>query len=75
MNKKQFIKFYCKNSGITIEEFNKYQVALVCNCEEKKSQHFAAITKSKYLIKHHFEFNRYKHRRTWQRKQHPKKLI
>ena len=35
---------------------------MVCNCEEYKSQHFAAISNDKYLIKDHNQFNRFKNK-------------
>ena len=64
MTKKKFIKRYLKRTSrkLNLIEFNTYYKVMVCNCEEYKSEHFAAISNDKYLIKDHNQFNRFKNK-------------
>ena len=54
-NKDQFEKDYCKQSGITIEQYNGFfnQITLPCNCGDKSCERWAAVTNTPLTIKAH----------------------
>ena len=55
MTKGEFETSYCKGSGITKEEYDKYFVTLPCRCDYEKCQGWACVTNMPKLIKAHNE--------------------
>jgi len=56
--KNQFIERYVKQIGWSLEEFQKYMVALPCNCEVGGGPtHWAAVRRWPVTIRHHLEFD------------------
>ena len=53
MTKEQFISGYCERSHITRESFDKYQVALPCDCEADICNGWAAVSNKPDFIKDH----------------------
>ena len=53
MNKEDFIKHYCKESGIKQEELLKTQIVLPCNCGDTTCEGWAMVSNNKLSIKSH----------------------
>ncbi|MED3562348.1 hypothetical protein [Bacillus xiapuensis] len=55
MTKEEFEEKYCKESGITKQEYDKYEVTLPCNCDYEGCEGWAAVTNTQYHIRAHME--------------------
>lgn len=53
MDKEEFEKEYCEMSHITLEEYNKTQVTLSCNCSNNGCKGWAAVSNNPLSIKAH----------------------
>jgi len=56
MTKEEFIEYYCRNSKITREYYDRYYVALPCNCGEYMCQGWASIRNNPDIIEDHKRF-------------------
>lgn len=55
MNKDEFIKEYCENSNIPMNELNKTQVVLPCKCNDSLCKGWAVVSNNRLSIKSHNE--------------------
>jgi len=53
MTKKQFIEMYCKNSKMTLEEYNKRYISLKCDFSGGLCKGCATLIKDEHVIKTH----------------------
>lgn len=53
MLKEEFIRQYCKNSDISIEEYNMYFITLPCKCFNNGCSGWACVNNDKISIKNH----------------------
>jgi len=57
ISKEKFIKGYCEISNITREMYDKYFVALPCNCGDESCRGWATISNNEESVKLHLEFH------------------
>lgn len=55
MTKDEFEKQYCKNSGMSKEEYDQHSITLPCQCEADDCQGWASVTNKPLFIKIHNE--------------------
>jgi len=55
MTKEEFIGGYCQRSEISLEEFNRFFVALPCACGDSLCNGWASICNNELSIKTHKE--------------------
>jgi len=55
MTKEQFERGYAKRSGISLEEYHKFLVALPCACEQEGCEGWASVSNNPESIKTHQE--------------------
>lgn len=53
MNRREFIEYYCYLSCLTVEEFNKTQIALPCECGAPVCCGWAAVSKNEQSVNAH----------------------
>lgn len=56
MTKEEFEEGYCKRSGISLDEYNKYEITLPCSCEDEDCEGWAAVSNNSLLIEAHKKF-------------------
>jgi len=64
MTQSEFIKLYCKNSGVTEKELNKRKLfAMPCKCDSKDCKGWAMVYSDQLLIHLKLYYSDYKGRR------------
>lgn len=53
VSQEEFRAKYCKETGISIEEYDKYFVTLPCKCDYDQCEGWATIARDEQMIEYH----------------------